>query len=179
MKEDVKMKENMNVEPMGTMPQVGAMQQKQNAPNVLPIQNAPKVSPMQNAPIISPMQTAPNVLPMQYAPNEMPMQQSPMGVMPSMMNQMPMQSSPMGVMPSMMNQMPMMCCPYLMNMQCPMTYGQNVMGMNMMNNPMYPGVSPISGNMSPVLGASNKGMDPMPGMGMMPTMSQYYPMGGM
>lgn len=135
MKEDVKMKENMNVEPMGTMPQVGAMQQMQAAPKVLP------------------MQAAPNVLPMQ--PN------------------------PMGVMPSMMNPMPAMCCPYLMNMQCPMTYGQNVMGMNMMNNPMYPGVNPMAGNMNPMLGAANNGMNPMPGMGMMPAMNQYYPMGGM
>ena len=145
MKEDVKMKENMNVEPTGTMPHVGAMQN---------------------------MQAMPNVLPMQNAPSSMPMQSNPMGVMPSMMNQMP-------VMPSMMNQMPMMCCPYLMNMQCPMTYGQNVMGMNMMNNPMYQGVSPISGNMNPVLGAANNGMNAMPGMGMMPAMNQYYPMGGM
>ena len=126
MKEDVKMKENIATEPMGTMPQVGAMQQMQAAPGISPIQ-----------------------------PN------------------------PMGVMPSMMNQMPVMCCPYLMNMQCPMTYGHNVMGMNMMNNPMYPGVSPISGNVNPMLGAANVGMNSMPGMGMMPAMNQYYPMGGM
>ena len=153
MKEDVKMKENMNAGPMGTMPQVGAMQHMQAAPNVLPMQAAPNVLPMQ---------AAPNVLPMQTAPNAYPMQ-----------------SNPMGIMPSMMNQMPMMCCPYLMNMQCPMTNGQNVLGMNMMNNPMYPGVSPISSNMNPVLGVANNGMNAMPGMGMMPAMNQYYPMGGM
>ena len=126
MKEDVKMKENSIVQPMGTMPEVGAMQQMQAAPNY-----------------------------------------------------MPMQSNPMEVMPTMMNQMPVMCCPYLMNMQCPMTYGQNVMGMNMMNNPMLPGVSPATGNMSPVLGAANNGMNGMPGMGMMPPRNPYYPMGGM
>jgi hypothetical protein len=126
MKEDVKMKENIATEPMGTMPQVGAMQQMQAAPGVSPIQ-----------------------------PN------------------------PMGVMPSMMNPMPMMCCPFLMNMQCPMTYGQNVMGTSMMGNPMFPGVSPISGNVSPVMGAANSSMDPMYGMGMTPAMSRYYPMGGM
>jgi len=136
MKEDDKMKENMNVTPTGTMPKVGAMQQ---------------------------MQAAPNMLPAQANQNAMPMQQP----------------NNMGVMPAMMNQMPMMCCPYLMNMQCPMTYGQNVMGMNMMNNLMYPGVSPISGNMSPVLGAAENGMNSMPGMGMMPATNQYYPMGGM
>ncbi len=141
MKEDVKMKENMNSEPMGMMPHVGAMQN---------------------------MQAAPNVLPAQTNANMLPMQQAPMGVMPSMMNPMPM----------------MMCCPYLMNMQCPMTLGQNVMGMNMMSNPMYTGVSPVSGNMNPVLGAANSGMNPVlgaanNGMGMMPSMNQFYPMGGM
>lgn len=136
MKEDAKMKENMNVEPTGTMPQVGAMQQ---------------------------MQAAPNVLPAQAYPNTMPVQQ---------MNN-------MGVMPAMTNQMPIVCCPYLMNMQCPLTYGQNVMGANMMNNLMYPGVSPIMGNVSPVLGAAENGMNQMPGMGIMPAMNQYYPMGGM
>jgi len=136
MKEDVKMKENMNIEPTGTMPQVGAMQQ---------------------------MQAAPNVLPAQAYPNTMPAQQM----------------SNMGVMPSMMSQVPVICCPYLMNMQCPMTYGQNVMGANMMNNLMYPGVSPISGKMNPVLGAAENVMDPMMGMGTMPASSPFYPMGGM
>ena len=146
MKEDVKMKENMNAEPMGTMPHVGAMHQMQAAPNVLPVQ--------------------PNLM------GTMPSMMSNMGTMPSMM-------SNMGTMPSMMNSMPVMCCPYLMNMQCPMTYGHNVMGMNMMNSPMHPGASPISGNMNPMLGAANYGMNPMPGMGMMPAMNQYYPMGGL
>lgn len=134
MKEDVKMKENMNAEPTGAMPQVGAMQQMQAAPNALPAQAYPNIMPAQ-------------------------------------------QTNKMGVMPSMMNQVPVICCPYLMNMQCPMTYGQNVMGANMMNNLMYPGVSPMTGNMSPVLGAAESGMNSMPGMGVMPAANQYYPMG--
>ncbi|MCX7708873.1 MAG: hypothetical protein N2484_03390 [Clostridia bacterium] len=36
----------------------------------------------------------------------------------------------MGTMPQMMPQAPMMCCPYIMNMQCPMMYGQGTMDMN-------------------------------------------------
>jgi len=136
MKEDAKMKENMNTEPMGTMPQVGAMQQMQATPNTWPVQAYP--------------------------------------------NSMPTQSNQMGAMPYMMNPIPVVCCPYLMNMlQCPMANGQNVMGMNMMNNPMYSGVSPISANTNPVLGAANNGMNSMPGMGTMPAMNQFYPMGGM
>jgi hypothetical protein len=149
MKEDVKMKENMNVEPAGTMPQVGAMPHMQANPNISPVQT-------------NPMGVSPAMM------NQMPIQTNPMGVMPSMMNQMPVQPNPMGVMPSMMNpmpMMPMMCCPYLMNMQCPMTNGQNVMGMNM-GNPMLTG-------MSPAMGAAN------PGMNSMPAMNQYYPMSGM
>jgi len=136
MKENIKMKDNLNAEPTGTMPQVGAMQQ---------------------------MQAAPNILPAQSVPNAFPVQQANAGVMPSAMNMMP---------------MPMMCCPFLMNMQCPMTMGQNVMGMNMMSNPMFPGVSPISGNMSPVLGAANNSMNGVAGMGTMPQPNQLYPMGG-
>lgn len=169
MKEDVKMKEKMNAEPTGTMPQVGPMQHMQANPSVSPVQTIANVSPVQAVPNVSPVQAAPNILPAQTMPNALPAQMNNAGVMPSMMNQ-----------------MPIMCCPYLMNMQCPMTYGQNVMGM--MNNQMYPGVSPVSGNMGPmngnagpVLGAANNGMNAFPGMGVMPAMSnnQYFPMGGM
>ena len=128
---------------------------KENLNALEPTGTMPQVGAMQH------MQAAPNVLPVQTAPNALPMQQGPMGVMPSVMNM-----------------VPMMCCPYLMNMQCPMTYGQNVMGMNMMNNPMLPGVSPVTGNMNPVLGAAGNGMNAMPGMGVSPSFNQYYPMGG-
>lgn len=130
MKEDVKMKENIKAEPTGTMPQVGAMQQMQAMPNMLPAQTSPNISPIQ--------------------PNNMG-----------------------AVMPSMMQQMPLVCCPFLMNMQCPMTYGSNVMGMGM-NNTMYPGVSPAAGNANPMLGAAANGMNAMPGMGVMPASNQYF-----
>ncbi len=165
MKEVVKMKENIFAEPVGTMPLVGAMQQMQASPNISPAQTVPNVSPVQTIP-------GGNVSPVQTLPETMPAQPNPAAVMPSAMKQMPM----MNQMPNMV-QMPMMCCPYLMNMQCPMTYGQNVMGMNMMNNMMYPAVSPASGGMgyipgtsNPVLGAAEKTMNAYPGMGTMPGM---------
>ena len=53
------------------------------------------------------------------------------------MPQMPM-TPEMPMMPQMpmMSQMPMMCCPFLMNMQCPMMQSQDMCGMNqMMGNP--------------------------------------------
>ena len=163
------MKENMNVEPTGTMPAMGAMPQMQANPNISPIQSGPKsgVSPEMMPMKPNPMGVMPSMM------NQMPIQPNPMGVSPSMMNQMPVQANPMGVMPSMMNPMPMMCCPYLMNMQCPMTMGMG------MNNPMLTGVSPAMGAANPVLGAANQGMNTMPAMGAMPSMNPYFPMGGM
>ena len=193
MKEVVKMKENIFTEPIGTMPMVGAMQHMQANPNVLPAQTIPNVSPVQNAPKESPMQSAPNVSPIksvpggnvspvQTLPENMPIQPSPAAIMPSSMNQMPVMSQMpmmnqipnMGQMPMMsqmpnMGQMPIMCCPYLMNMQCPMTYGSNTMGMNMLNNMMYPAVSPASGNMGAL-----PGMGSMPGMSTLPAMDNRY-----
>lgn len=77
-----------------------------------------------------------------------------MGYMPQM-GQMP-QMQQMGQMPQMpqmpqmgqMGQMPMMCCPFVMNMQCPMMYNQGVAGTSM--NPMMPGnpymTSPMMSN---------------------------------
>ncbi len=205
MKDDVKMKDIRNAVPGGTMPQVGAMQQMQAAPKTSPVKAAPKVSPTQAAPKVSPVheaqnvspiqaapkappaQTLPNILPVQTMPGMMPIQaapnESPMQPIP---DDMPVLAGPAGVMPSMMHQIPIMCCPYLMNMQCPMTYGANVMGMNMMNNPMLTGVSPAMDNMMPyggnagqVMGTANN-MYALPGTGVMPSMNnQYFPTGGM
>lgn len=181
MKEVVKMKENIFTEPMGTMPQVGAKQQMQAnpgvpqvqaVPKVSPVQHAPKVSPVQNVPNVSPVQSVPggNVSPVQTLPETLPVQPNPAAVMPSAMNQMPIMSQmpnmvqmPMMSQMTSMGQMPMMCCPYLMNMQCPMTFGQNVMGMNMLNNMMNPAVSPASGDMGK-----------LPGMGTLPAMDNRY-----
>ncbi len=148
MKEVVKMKDNIFAEPTGTMPQVGAMQHMQANPNISPVQSAPKASPVQTEPKASPVQTAPNVSPVQTLPETLPIQPNPAAVMPFAMGQMPMmnQMPMMGQMP-MMNQLPIMCCPYLMNMQCPMTNGQNVMGMNIANNMMYPAVGAGLGDM--------------------------------
>jgi hypothetical protein len=215
MKEDVKMKDIMNAAPRGTMPQVGAMQHMQAAPKVSPAQTPPKVSPAQTVPKASPAQSMPkeqqakpaadtmqskqmqDVSPAQAIPDVssvQPMQNMmPAGAMQNvspmqmMSENMPVQAGSYGVMPSMMNQMPIMCCPYLMNMQCPMTYGANVMGMNMMNNALMPGVSPAAGNMmpyagntAPFMGASDNNMYGMPGMGTLPaSMNQYFPAGGM
>ncbi|NLK88224.1 MAG: hypothetical protein GX279_12165 [Clostridiaceae bacterium] len=207
MKEDVKMKDIMNAAPKGTMPQVGAMQHMQASPKASPQQAPPKVSPAQTAPKASPAQnmqkvspahslpkvspanSISDVLPAQTMPNIMPAEimqnASPMQMMP---DNMPVQAGPAGVMPSMMNQIPIMCCPYLMNMQCPMTYGANVMGMNMMNNAMLQGVSPAAGNMmpymgnaAPLMGAADNNMYGMPGMGTLPVSmnNQYFPSGGM
>lgn len=70
MKEDIKMKENLNAEPKGTMPQVGAMQHMQAAPNVSPAQSVPNVMPAQqsNAGVMPSMNVAPmpsmNMMPM-------------------------------------------------------------------------------------------------------------------
>lgn len=80
------------------------------------------------------------------------------------------QASPIYHMPQMyqMPQMPMMCCPYLMNVQCPMMYGQSMAGPgNMMadpyaanpymHNPMY---NPIY-NPAPGINIGNMGMGNM------------------
>lgn len=201
------------VSPQQTAPKVSPAQ---TAPKVSPAQTNPKVSPAQGTPKeapakpisdvspaqalpnvspakpisdVSPVQSMPNIMPAQTMPNVMPVEMmqnvSPMQMMP---DNMPVQAGPAGVMPSMMNQIPIMCCPYLMNMQCPMTYGANVMGMNMMNNAMIPGVSPAAGNMmpymgnaAPFMGAAENNMYGMPGMGTLPVSmnNQYFPSGGM
>lgn len=125
MKDDNKMKESANVEPMSTM------------------------HDMKNMPMPAPMP-----MPMGTMPAQMSM---PMGNMPMTM---PTQVSPYS---AQMPQMPMMCCPFLMNIQCPMLYGQSMM------NPMMTGVSP-----------ANAGVSPMMNMGDPQMMGQYqYPMGGM
>ncbi len=202
MKEDVRMKDIRNAVPTGTMPMVGAMQQMQASPKVMPAQAAPNVSPLQTAPKVSPAQTTPKVSPTQIAPNVMPAGIMPAQSMPNIMpaemqnvspmqmmpENMPVMAGPGGLMPAMMHQIPIICCPYLMNMQCPLLYGANVMGMNTMNDTMLPGVSPAAGNMmpyagnaAPVMGAANNNMYGMPGMGTMPASmnNQYFPMGGM
>jgi hypothetical protein len=193
MKEDVRMRNIRNAVPGGTMPQVGAMQQMQAVPKTAPAQTAPKVSPAQTSPKASPAQTEPKASPAQMEPKVSPAQAmpnvSPAQTMPDMMpmktdanmgpmqpfqDDMPVLAGPAGMMPSMMNQIPIMCCPYLMNMQCPMLYGANTMGMNMMSNMM-----PYTGNAGPVAGAANN-MYALPSMGAMPPMNnQYFPMGGM
>jgi hypothetical protein len=136
---------------------------------------------MQQAGAMQQMQANTDALPVQANPNMMPVQANMEAAMPAM-NVAPM--------------MPMMCCPYLMNMQCPMMYGQNVMGAGTMNNMMYGGISPAASSNSGLLPASgangmynpmqnmgNAGTMPamgnMPGMGGMPYMNQYYPMSGM
>ncbi len=188
MKEDVKMKDILNAGPKGTMPQVGAMQHMQASPKVSPAQASPKVSPAQATPKASPIQNTHGVMPMhnkpnvmaeQFLPNVMPAETMPqMLPMQKMSEEMPVQAGPGSVMPSMMYQIPIMCCPYLMNMQCPMTYG---------SNQMLPAVSPTQGNMmpytsntAPVMGPANN-MYPMPGTGTLPESisNPFLPMGGM
>ncbi len=164
MKEVVKMKEKTNIEPKGTMPLVGPMQNMQAKPKQMPEKTAPKLSPVQ---------ADTNTLPVQSTANK-----DLAEVMPYMMNPMPV-----------MSQMPMMCCPYLMNMQCPMLYNQNVMGTGMMNsgslggmpvnvhgnpNPVMGASNPVLGAANPVLGASNNSMNAYPGMGMMPVVNNPY-----
>jgi hypothetical protein len=117
---------------------------KENISNV-PLGTMPPVGAMQQ------MQASPNISPMPNIPNMAPIPQSPMGVMPSMMHQ-----------------VPMMCCPFLMNMQCPMPFGPNVMGMA---GNVMPGMNAMP-NVMPEMNA-------MPGMGVLPTTNQFYPMGGM
>lgn len=179
-----------NVSPVQTAPKVSPVhtspansEAAQTTPNVSPVYTPPtNVAPVQPSPYMSPYQAMPNVMPNlmpSMGPNVSPMQYAP--------NQMPVQQYPAGVMPSMMNQAPLMCCPYLMNMQCPMTYGQNIMGMDMMNNGMPSGINPYSGNlgtmqgnMNPVPGIAGSGMNGMPDAGTMPVMNnRYFPMGGM
>lgn len=129
MKEVVKMKENIHTEPTGTMPQLDAKQHMQAAPKTMPVQ------------------AAPNVLPEQTIPKAQQAQ--------AQSETMPVQPNPANVMPFAMTQMPIMCCPYLMNMQCPMMHTQNMMGMNMMNNMMHSAVSPSANNSGYLPGGSN------------------------
>jgi len=143
MKEIVKMKENIHTEPTGTMPQVDAMQHMQAVPKTMPVQ------------------AAPNVLPEKAVPQTQKVQEHT--------ETMPVQPNPAAVMPSAMNQMPIMCCPYLMNMQCPMMHTQNMMGINMMNNMMHSAVSPAAnnsgfmpGSSNALLGAADNGMSKYP-----------------
>jgi len=206
MKEDFKMKDIRRGVPGGTMPQVGAMQHMQAVPKtapakteekaadtqtsagVSPVKKPADVSPVQAPSNVSPAQTVPNVSPMQTSQNVSPMQtMQNVSPMQNMSGDMTAQTGHAGVMPSMMNQIPIMCCPYLMNMQCPLTYGTNVMGMNMMNNAMFPGVSPVSdnlmpyaGNTAPMMGTAGNNAYQLPVMGVMPSMNnQYFPQGGM
>lgn len=119
---------------------------KENISNV-PLGTMPTVGAMQQ------MQAAPNVSPMPNIPQ-----------------------SHMGVMPSMMQQVPMICCPFLTNMQCPMPFGPNVMGMA--GNAM-PAMNAMPGmNTMPAMNVMPE-MNAMPGMGVLPTTNQFYPMGGM
>jgi len=186
MKEDIKMKDIRRAVPGGTMPQVGAMQHMQAVPKTSPAKSEQNVSPVQGAADTSQAQTASNVSPAQTVPGVMPAQTNVSPVQ-KVSDDMPVQTGPAGVMPAMMNQIPIICCPYLMNMQCPMTYGANVMGMNMMNNAMFPGVSPVSdnlmpyaGNAGPMMGSAGNNMYQLPAMGIMPSMNnQYFPQGGM
>ncbi|MDP4093775.1 MAG: hypothetical protein Q8920_10485 [Bacillota bacterium] len=80
------------------------------------------------------------------------------GMMPGMpgMNA-PMANAGMNFMPNpMMNPTQPMCCPFLMNMQCPMLYGQFGQGMPGMGGSFYPTpytTSPFMNNMySPMMG---------------------------
>jgi len=175
MKEVVKMKEKTTIEPMGTMPLVGPMQNMQAKPKQMPEKIAPKPSTVQAAANTLPAQSTGNkdLLPVQTLPADFPTQSNQADLMPYMMNPMPT-----------MNQMPMMCCPFLMNMNCPMLYDQNVMGMGMMNtgNMGYMPINvqgapnPVMSASNPVMGASNNSMNAYPGMGMMPvTNNPYFP----
>lgn len=110
MKEEIKPKEkiNINMEPMGTMPEVGAMQQMQAFPQ---------------------MQAMPEHV-MPKMPEHM-MPQMPENMMPPMPATMPAPAMPtMPTMPTMQMAPQMICCPFLMNMQCPMLYNQSYMGGN-------------------------------------------------
>jgi hypothetical protein len=113
---------------------------------MMPAQTPPKKSPEKTVAETLPEKTAPEALPVQTMQNAAPAQ--------AMQNMAPVQSGPFGVMPSMMQQVPIICCPYLMNLQCPMIYGANLMGMNMMNSAMPFGAGPVSDDMIPYMGGS-------------------------
>lgn len=140
-----------------------------------PAGTMPQVGAMQN------MQAVPGTLPAQNNMNVSPVQTE--------VNVLPVQPGPSGVMPSLAGQQaPIMCCPYLMNMQCPMIHGQYSAGMGMMNNTMFPGVGPMPGNIGAFTGnmgmmpeAANIGMNMLPETGAMPSAmnNPYFPMGGM
>ena len=212
-KEDVK-KDITKAVPGGTMPHLGPKQHMKAAPEILPAQKTLKTSPAKTAPKASPEKTAPNISPvnivpgnaptlaapdmspMQAMPNALPVQATPDKMMTQaaanaapvskMPDDMPVQPGPAGVMPSMMNQVPIICCPYLMNMQCPMIHGANLMGMNMMNGAMPFGTGAFPDNMmpytagGPVMGLPGNNMYPPYGMGAAPYMNdKSLPMGGM
>jgi hypothetical protein len=139
-----------------------------------PAGTMPQVGAMQN------MQAVPGTLPAQNIKNVSPVQTEP--------NVLPVQPGPSGVMPSMAGQAPIMCCPFLMNMQCPMMHGQYSMNMGMTNNMMFPGVGLMPGNIGPMTGnmgmmpeTGNIGMNMLPETGAMPSAmnNPYFPMGGM
>ncbi|MGE5613971.1 MAG: hypothetical protein ACM3XR_06145 [Bacillota bacterium] len=140
-----------------------------------PAGTMPKVGAMQN------MQAVPGTLPAQNIKNAPPVQAEA--------NILPVQPGPSGVMPSMAGQAPIICCPYLMNMQCPMMHSMNMGMMNsMMNSMMFPGVGPMTGNIGPMTGnmgmmpeAANVGMNMLPQTAAMPSAlnNPYFPMGGM
>ncbi|MGI6667970.1 MAG: hypothetical protein ACOX4M_00475 [Acetivibrionales bacterium] len=139
-----------------------------------PAGTMPKVGAMQH------MQAVPGILPAKDIKDTFPVQAEA--------NVLPVQPGPSGVMPSMAGQAPIICCPYLMNMQCPMMHSQFPMNMGMMNNMMFPGVGPMPGNIGPVTGnmgmmpgVGNTGMNMLPETGMMPSSvnNPYFPMGGM
>jgi hypothetical protein len=169
MKEDDKMKDISKAVPGGTMPQVGAKQHMKASSGTMPTQASPKVSPgtstAQASPKVSPgtspaqasPKTAPGTLPAKISPKTAPektvAEKLPEKAVPeaspvqTMQNMTPIQPGPFGVMPTMMHQVPIICCPYLMNLQCPMIYGANLMGMNMMSGAMPFGAGPVSDDM--------------------------------
>jgi hypothetical protein len=137
----------------------------------------PGAQSVQTMPKAAPLHTAPDKMIMQAAANAVPAG--------TIQENMPVQPGPAGIMPSMINQIPIMCCPYLMNMQCPMLYGANLMGMDMVNSAMHFGTGPVTSDMMPYTGGGSMAMIPGSpvyppyGMGVMPSMNnQYLPMGG-
>lgn len=196
MKEDKKLKEIAKAVPGGTMPLVGAKQHLIAAPGAekektvsgtSPAQTLPKAPAAKETPEtspgtagsgVSPGKTAamPETLPAKSSGDQMPAQAAT-GTAPA--NNVPVQPGPFGVMPYMMQQIPVICCPYLMNLQCPMTYA------------MPFGAGPVPDNMMPYAGSgsmpalpggpmSSAGLYQPYGMGALPSAgSQYYPVSGM
>lgn len=216
MKEDRRMKDISKVVPGGTMPYVGPKQDLKAAPGTSPAQTLPKESAVKETPKTSPEKTVSGVVPekaavdvlpskavsgmqtMQAMPDTLPAQsvQDKMAAQSAeggaLSNKMPVQPGPFGAMP-VMQQIPIICCPYLMNLQCPMIYGTNLMGMNAMNGVMPFGAGPAADDMMPYTGGSapsmtggpmtgipGSNMYPPYGMGALPSAgSQYFPMSGM